>query len=140
MSPTHRLYFLILCAFIPRRVQTQQIYDVWQTTWDRSSLLTSFPRTTSTAINFNPSTNSVPTSVNIVVDDTVEYQDIVGFGGSLTDSAALILKNLKTANSGNYWNLLNYMFNPTDGANAAGLSYVRVPIGASDFSASGTGL
>ncbi|KAJ3906216.1 glycoside hydrolase superfamily [Lentinula edodes] len=136
MSPTHRLYFLILCAFIPRRVQTQQIYDVWQTTWDRSSLFSSFPRTTSTAIDFNPSTNSVPTSVNIVVDDTVEYQDIVGFGGSLTDSAALILKNLKTANSGNYWNLLNYMFNPTDGANAAGLSYVRVPIGASDFSAS----
>ncbi|KAH7880212.1 glycoside hydrolase superfamily [Lentinula edodes] len=125
-----------MCALIPRRVQTQQIYDVWQTTWDRSSLFTSFPRTTSTAINFNSSTNSVPTSVNIVVDDTVEYQDIVGFGGSLTDSAALILKNLKTANSGNYWNLLNYMFNPTDGANAAGLSYVRVPIGASDFSAS----
>ncbi|KAJ4476061.1 glycoside hydrolase superfamily [Lentinula edodes] len=124
------LYFLIMCALIPRRVQTQQIYDVWQTTWDRSSLFTSFPRTTSTAIKFNSSTNSVPTSVNIVVDDTVEYQDIVGFGGSLSE------QRLYTANSGNYWNLLNYMFNPTDGANAAGLSYVRVPIGASDFSAS----
>lgn len=29
------------------------------------------------------------------------------------------------------------MFTITDGANAAGLNYIRVPIGASDFSASG---
>jgi hypothetical protein len=28
------------------------------------------------------------------------------------------------------------MFSPTDGANAAGLNYIRIPIGASDFSAS----
>lgn len=66
----------------------------WQTTWDRSSLFTSFPRTTSTAINFNPSTNSVPTSVNIVVDDTVEYQDIVGFGGSLSEQRLFILYDI----------------------------------------------
>ncbi|KIK64378.1 glycoside hydrolase family 30 protein [Collybiopsis luxurians FD-317 M1] len=116
--------------------QAQQIYDIWQTTWDRSTLFTPLTRTTSTAINFAPSTSSLPTQVNIVVDDTVEYQDIVGFGGSLTDSSALTLKNLKNANPANYFSLLNYMFNPTDGANAAGLSYVRVPIGATDFSAS----
>ncbi len=30
-----------------------------------------------------------------------------------------------------------YLFDTTDGANAAGLSYVRVPLGASDFSAGG---
>ena len=76
-------------------------------------------RTTSTAINFAPSTSSLPTQVNIVVDDTVEYQDIVGFGGalskqviniyspqpqrdwspfvSLADSSALTLKNLKAS-------------------------------------------
>lgn len=29
------------------------------------------------------------------------------------------------------------MFGATDGANVAGLNYIRVPIGASDFSASG---
>ncbi|KAJ8503103.1 hypothetical protein ONZ45_g11150 [Pleurotus djamor] len=39
-------------------------------------------------------------------------------------------------NPTNYQNLLRYLFTPTDGANAAGLSYIRVPIGASDFSAS----
>ncbi|KAF5370547.1 hypothetical protein D9757_010139 [Collybiopsis confluens] len=135
-------------------VRCQQIYDIvslflsdshvafverlgqWQTTWDRSTLFTPLTRTTSTVINFAPGTSSSTAQINIAVDDTVEFQDIVGFGGSLTDSSALTLKNLKTANSGNYFNLINYMFNPTDGANAAGLNYVRVPIGATDFSAS----
>ncbi len=31
---------------------------------------------------------------------------------------------------------MKYLFDPTDGANAAGLNYIRVPLGASDFSAS----
>jgi hypothetical protein len=52
------------------------------------------------------------------------------------DSAALVLSNLKNANSGNYWSLLKYMFDPTDGANSAGLSYIRIPLGSSDLSAS----
>ncbi|KAJ3824321.1 glycoside hydrolase family 30 protein [Lentinula raphanica] len=137
MAPKYKSYVLSLWLFaLSERISCQQIFDVWQTTWDRSTLFTPLTRTASTAINFNPSTSSLPTNVNIVVDDTVRYQDIVGFGGTLTDSAALTLKNLKTVNSDNYWNLLNYMFNPKDGANAAGLNYVRVPIGASDFSAS----
>ncbi len=37
-------------------------------------------------------------------------------------------------NGSNYWALLNYMFNTTYAANSAGLSYIRVSIGASDFS------
>lgn len=72
----------------------------------------------------------------------------------VADSAAELLNNLKTQNSNNYWALLNYLFNrksivvsmyafrrlnhrrlATDGDNAAGLSYLRVPLGASDFSA-----
>jgi hypothetical protein len=31
--------------------------------------------------------------------------------------------------------LIHYLFSPEDGENAAGLSYIRVPLGASDFSA-----
>ncbi|EEB95837.1 hypothetical protein MPER_05133 [Moniliophthora perniciosa FA553] len=109
---------LTLSAFC--RLSTgQQIYDIWQTTWDRSKLFTSSPP--STPINFVP---SVPSSdVTIRVDDGSVAQEIAGFGGSLTDSAALTLNNLKSRNSNNYWNLLRYMFDATDGANAAGLSY-----------------
>ena len=33
--------------------------------------------------------------------------------------------------------MLNYLFSPVEDANAAGLSYVRVPLGASDFSEKG---
>lgn len=41
----------------------------------------------------------------------------------------------QTTNVAQYWSLLGYLFVPTDGAGAAGLNYIRVPLGASDFSA-----
>lgn len=62
---------------------------------------------------------------------------------------------MQNQNPGNYQALMNYLFNrklffvtsrqantnpiftATDGVNSAGLSYVRVPLGASDFSANG---
>ncbi|KAJ3835095.1 glucan endo-1,6-beta-glucosidase [Lentinula raphanica] len=110
---------------------SQQIWDIWQTTWDRSGLFTSLAP--STPINF-VSPGAIG-SADIVVDDSSVFQTVYGFGGSLTDSAALLFNNLKNQNSNNYWTLLNYLFSPTDGANAAGLNYIRVPLGASDFSA-----
>ncbi|RXW16993.1 hypothetical protein EST38_g8860, partial [Candolleomyces aberdarensis] len=54
--------------------------------------------------------------------------------GQAADSSAQLLSNMKTRNSRSYWEMLNYLFSPVEGANAAGLSYVRVPLGASDFS------
>ncbi|KNZ71597.1 Endo-1,6-beta-D-glucanase, partial [Termitomyces sp. J132] len=103
----------------------------WQTKWDRTKLFTSL--NPSAPINFvTPGTIG---DANIVVDDLTVYQSIAGFGASLTDSSALLLSNLKSANTANYNTLLNYMFNSADGADAAGLNYIRIPIGASDFSA-----
>ncbi|KAJ8075102.1 hypothetical protein PM082_019429 [Marasmius tenuissimus] len=114
-----------------RPVVSQQIWDIWQTTWDRQQLFSSAKP--SQPINFGPP-NAIG-QADIVVDDTAVFQDIHGFGSSLTDSSALLMNNLKSRNNGNYRNLLNYLFSPTDGANAAGLNYIRVPLGASDFSA-----
>ncbi|TRM58245.1 glycoside hydrolase family 30 protein, partial [Schizophyllum amplum] len=109
--------------------------------WDRSALLSSVGG--NVPVNFT--TPGAIGSADIVVNDGQVYQSIYGFGGSLSDSAALTLNNLKSKNSNNYWNLLRYMFDTTDGANSAGLkigdirihrvTYVRVPLGASDFSA-----
>ncbi|KAF8631474.1 hypothetical protein AX15_002387 [Amanita polypyramis BW_CC] len=110
---------------------SQQIFDIWQTTWDRSMQFTPVP--ISSPINFGEP--GPPANADIIVDDTTLYQQIDGFGASLTDSSAFVLNNLKTTNQNNYWELLKYMFDPTHAANAAGLSYIRVPIGASDFSA-----
>ncbi|KAJ7619448.1 glycoside hydrolase [Roridomyces roridus] len=129
--PSLSLTFLSL-ALLLQPIASQQIWDIWQTTWDRSKLFTSLAP--STPINFvSP---SVIGAADIVVDETQTFQSVWGFGGSLTDSSALILSNMKATNASNYNALLKYMFSPTDGANAAGLSYVRVPLGASDFSAS----
>ncbi|KIJ95890.1 glycoside hydrolase family 30 protein [Laccaria amethystina LaAM-08-1] len=110
---------------------SQQIWDIWQTTWDRSKLFSSL--SPPSPINFV--TPGPIGSADIIVNDAVKFQTIAGFGGSLTDSSALVLNNLKSTNSQNYWTLLDHMFSSTYAANAAGLNYIRVTIGASDFSA-----
>ncbi|KZO93648.1 glycoside hydrolase family 30 protein [Calocera viscosa TUFC12733] len=113
-------------------VWAQQIWDIWETAYDQSVL---FQRQSlSEAINF-VSPGGIG-QADIVVNDGSVYQDIDGFGATLTDSSAQVLSNLKNQNSGAYWNLLGSLFNPADGAASAALSMIRVPLGASDFSAS----
>ncbi|KAI0299042.1 glycoside hydrolase superfamily [Multifurca ochricompacta] len=111
-----------------------QIWDIWQTTWDRSKLYTSL--NPSSPINFG--SPGATASADIVVDDSTIHQTILGLGGSLRlffDSDNLELKKAQSTNAANYNALLHTLFNPTDGAQAAGLTFLRVPIGASDFSA-----
>ncbi|KAK2465514.1 hypothetical protein APHAL10511_002406 [Amanita phalloides] len=115
-------------------VAAQQIWDIWQTTWDRSSLFNRLSLSEPVSFTASSGMNTSRSRVNINLDDSTVYQTVLGFGGSLTDSSAYILDKLKTSHPDNYWALLTYLFDPTEGANAAGLSYVRVPLGASDFS------
>ncbi|TFK57590.1 glycoside hydrolase family 30 protein [Heliocybe sulcata] len=109
---------------------SQQIFDVFTTTWDRSSLFTY--STPSPVIDFV--TPGTAASADIVVNDKQVYQTVYGFGATLTDSSAKLLSQLKSKNADNYWSLLGYLFDPTDGKESAGITYLRVPIGASDFS------
>ncbi|KAJ7151952.1 glycoside hydrolase family 30 protein [Mycena filopes] len=127
MRPGH----LLVVVALAQLGVAQQIWDIWQTTWDKQKLFTSLAPTT--AVNFGAP--GAAAAADIVVTETTVFQTINGFGGSLTDSSALTLNNLKTTNSANYWAILGHMFTLTDGADAAGFSYLRVPIGASDFSA-----
>ncbi|KAF9221819.1 glycoside hydrolase family 30 protein [Gyrodon lividus] len=122
--------FVFLGLF--KAIASQQICDVWQTTEDREKLFTYF-QPTPDSINF--ASPGAIGSVDIVIDDSSVYQTIYGFGASLTDSSAQLLSNLKSQNSNSYWQLLDYLFNITDGADSAGFSYIRVPLGSSDFSA-----
>jgi len=73
---------------------------------------------------------------DIVVQDSLKYQHMAGFGAALTDSSALRLSQLKANNPSGYHTLLTMLFDPTDANNNAGLTAIRIPIGASDFSAS----
>jgi glucosylceramidase len=66
------------------------------------------------------------------VSDSTKYQQIDGFGASLTDSSAWVVAHkLTPAEQHSLWQSL---FSPSAGI---GISFLRQPIGASDFSASG---
>lgn len=67
----------------------------------------------------------------IVVDTSTRFQEIEGFGAALTGSSAYLI-NRKLDGSART-NLLNEMF---DGEKGIGLSYLRLTMGASDFSLS----
>ena len=67
-------------------------------------------------------------SLTITVDDTRKYQQMDGFGASLTDSSAWLLWNKLTAQQRK--EALERLFSRSKGI---GLSILRQPMGASDF-------
>jgi O-glycosyl hydrolase len=67
----------------------------------------------------------------IKVDESVKYQEITGFGAAMTDSSAWLIDQLPAdAREA----LMTQLFDPIEGA---GLNMIRVPMGSSDFTASG---
>ena len=75
-------------------------------------------------VPFTSTRSSAPT---IVVDPTRRFQTMAGFGGAITDSSAVVLYRLSPAARARAMRML---FDPRTGD---GLSYLRQPIGASDF-------
>jgi glucosylceramidase len=69
-----------------------------------------------------------PTGVIVRVDDTKRYQQFEGLGGTMTDSTAWEISRLPTATR---TALMEAMF----GSDGDHLSFLRLPIGASDFTA-----
>jgi len=68
----------------------------------------------------------------VTVDESVAYQTMRGFGAAMTQSSAHVLQNLKSRNQDLYNEVMNRLFGL--GADAAGISLVRFPIGSCDFS------
>jgi glucosylceramidase len=99
--------------------------QVVETTADRAMLLQS----QSSATFATGGSSSGPV---ITVNDSTKYQQMDGFGASLTDSSAWLVANkLSSSQQSSLWQSL---FSPTAGI---GISFLRQPMGASDFSASG---
>ena len=67
-------------------------------------------------------------NLTITVNDAVKYQQMDGFGASLTDSSAWLMWNKLT--EAQRKEALQMLFSPTKGI---GLSILRQPMGASDF-------
>jgi glucosylceramidase len=95
---------------------------VLQTTADLSKRMTRLPN-----LAFS---HARPRGLTIDVLDKLRYQTISGFGGSMTDSSAWLLGALSAAQRNE---VLSRLF----GSAGIGLDFVRVPIGASDFTATG---
>ena len=94
---------------------------VWVTTVDRSQLLTE-----AAPVTFGRGSSAEPT---IVVDPRRTYQRMDGFGASITDSSATVLYRLAPATREA---TMRSLFDPVRGI---GISFLRQPIGSSDFTA-----
>eukprot|EP01111_Echinosteliopsis_oligospora_P012851 TRINITY_DN4462_c0_g1_i2.p1 TRINITY_DN4462_c0_g1~~TRINITY_DN4462_c0_g1_i2.p1 ORF type:complete len:469 (-),score=120.74 TRINITY_DN4462_c0_g1_i2:8-1414(-) len=97
--------------------------QVWETTLDQSVLL-------QRQGDVNPESGNPNNNIQVTVNSDT-YQEIYGFGGALTESAGINLLYVKSQNSQSYWNTLNGLFSPSEGA---GFTMVRVPMGSSDLS------
>jgi glucosylceramidase len=94
---------------------------VWLSTGDQSKTLSH-----DADIHFDSSAVGATT---IDVDDTTRYQRMIGFGAAMTDASAYLIEEKMTAAQRSV--LMRDLFGRNPGI---GLSFMRVPMGASDFS------
>ncbi len=98
--------------------------SVWVTTADGAERLARQP-----PVAFRPGASDLTT---ITVDPSRTYQSVDGFGGALTDSSAAVLSTLPPAQRDA---AMRQLFDPGSGI---GVSFLRQPVGSSDFTASPT--
>jgi glucosylceramidase len=118
---------LLLGSFLVFQATTKPAgptVQVWLTTSDGSNQLT--PQAN---LTFGSNTGN---SSTITVNEYQELQQMDGFGAAVTDSSAwLIYNKMGTSQRAA---LMQNLFSPTQGI---GISFVRIPMGASDFSVNG---
>jgi glucosylceramidase len=114
---------LLLGGAVPASAQTYQAPQarVWVTTPDRAEQLHE-----RAPVTFAPGGS---TATTITVDPATHYQSVDGFGASLTDSAASVLYRLDPAARDA---AMRSLFDPVSGI---GVSFLRQPVGSSDFTA-----
>lgn len=105
----------------PPVVTTASDIQFYQTSADGSSLLQKQKQT----LKFSDKTNSYPT---LKVDSTLRYQEIDGFGYSLTGGSAIVLNSLSATERNK---ILRELFSKDSSALA--ISCLRISIGASDL-------
>jgi len=86
---------------------------------------------TQTSLSFINNTGDASTNT-IVVDPTQQYQTMEGFGAAFTDSAAYLL--YQVVPSGQLQGTMSDLF--TRNGDGIGLSFMRIPMGASDIARS----
>ena len=142
MSPSTRLHFALrvfvgICVIIGVLLTAVLVscsqsrtggtdVSVWLTTTDGSSQLTAQP-----GLTFTKDSQSNASST-IDVNEHQQFQQMDGFGAAVTDSSAWLISTQMSTSQRN--DLMKRLFDPVNGI---GISFVRIPMGASDFSVNG---
>lgn len=100
--------------------------SVFLTTHDKTQLFAAQPSVTFASTASDATTNTV------VVDSTQQYQTIDGFGAAFTDSASYLLNEV--AQRSQLSGIMSDLF--TRSGSGIGLSFMRIPVGASDLARS----
>ncbi|ADY53615.1 Glucan endo-1,6-beta-glucosidase [Pseudopedobacter saltans DSM 12145] len=108
----------------PPKTETKSDVDFWLTNTDQSSLF----KKQNVSLLFGPAAN---TGSTIEIDDSKQFQEIDGFGYTLTGGSATLINSLNESSKAA---LLKELFQH-DGNNI-GVSYLRISLGASDLSES----
>lgn len=108
---------------LPGPVETGKA-QLWLTKGDKSKLLNREP-------DLSIKDSSTSTFPLITIDTTTTYQSVEGFGAALTGSSAYLLN--RKMDEGKRAATLADLFDPVNGI---GISYLRLTMGASDFSLS----
>ena len=112
-----KLLMLAAVVALPVMAQAGPV-KVWQTNADQSKLLARQPD-----VPFGKTAGTL-----ITVDPAQKFQTMVGFGASMTDASADLIRNHMSANQRDA--LMNDLF----GKQGLDFSFTRLTIGASDFS------
>jgi len=142
MSPSARLHFALLVllsigiilgvlltvVFVSRSMSRVggTTVNVWLTTSDGSNQLTAQPGLTFTSDSQNADSSTID------VNEHQQFQQMDGFGAAVTDSSAWLMYTRMSTSQRN--DLMKHLFDP---ANGIGISFMRIPMGASDFSVNG---
>ena len=113
----------LLLALAPAAAARNIVVSVTQTNADLSQALTTLPR-----LRFRLVSPSRGLRV-ITLHDTQRFQTMQGFGAAMTDTSAWLIWDTLTPHRRR--SLMRKLF--ARGPSGIGISYVRVPIGASDF-------
>lgn len=105
---------------------TASAVSVVLSTNDQSKLMAAQPNVNFTSMAADAGSNT------IVVDPTQQYQSIEGFGAAFTDSAAYLMEKVEPPAS--LTGTMNDLF--TRNGDGIGLSFMRIPMGATDIALS----
>ena len=121
MNKLYIFFFGVLLLAGCQKDNSDKSIEIWLTTLDKKSLLEKRDLQISAKEDFSP-------DATISIDPSKTYQEIDGFGYTLTGGSALHLNKMSAAARAD---LLQELFGT--GSDEIGISYLRLSIGASDL-------